>query len=207
MKEVSATLEEQGFTQEVALNHKELIPFVAQYLFRKNIFTIGFLILNIVFLVTWLAICIIQVYHGTLSLGKIFTWSAYGCALVFLLVPFHEGLHGMAYRMCGAKKVSYKANWKKLYFMAIADRFIAGRKSFYFIGLTPFVLISTCLILLCMLSPSHLQVMWLMVLWVHASMCAGDFGLLSYFEENNGRDVVTYDDATNAISYFYSRGR
>ena len=34
-------------------------------------------------------------------------------------------------------------------------------------------------------------------------MCSGDFGLLSYFEFNKDKQVVTYDDIENKISYFY----
>ena len=89
--------------------------------------------------------------------------------------------------------------------MAIAHLFITARKAFYFIGLTPFVIISMVALAGAVLSPPAYRVMWLSALWLHATMCAGDFGLMSYFRENRHRDVVTYDDAEQELSYFYSR--
>jgi RNA polymerase sigma factor (sigma-70 family) len=39
----------------------------------------------------------------------------------------------------------------------------------------------------------------------HAAMCSGDFGLLSYFEYHKTKQVATYDDVENKISYFYGQ--
>lgn len=205
MKPVSELLREQGFTQDAALHHQELIPFIRTYLFRKNRITISFLTLNILFAGSWLSLCMIHIYNDTISSGQAFAGFGYGCAITFLLAPIHELLHGVAYRLKGAQNVIYKANWKKLYFMAIADRFVTERRAFYFIGLTPFVVLSAGLILLSFVTGALQQVMWLTALWVHASMCTGDFGLMSYFAENKNKEVVTYDDAGEAVSYFYSR--
>ena len=36
-------------------------------------------------------------------------------------------------------------------------------------------------------------------------MCSGDFGLLNYFEFNKEKQIVTYDDVENKISYFYGQ--
>jgi hypothetical protein len=114
-------------------------------------------------------------------------------------------LHGIAYKYCGAADVSYKANWKKLYFMAVADKFVANRRSFYIVGFTPFIVISIGMFALGLMAGPKQQIMWFSVLLIHASMCAGDFGLLSYFSENKNREVVTFDDDANGVSYFYSR--
>lgn len=205
MKPHEVLLHEQGFTLDAGLHHQELIPFVKTYLFKKNKFTLSFLILNILFVSTWLFVFIWYVYNTTLSLGQALTGFGYGFAIAFLLAPLHELLHGAAYRLSGARKISYKANWKKLYFMAVADKFITQRKAFYFIGMTPFAVISLGLILLSVFAVPEQQIMWLSTLWVHASMCSGDFGLMSYFAENKNREVITFDDVENSISYFYSR--
>jgi hypothetical protein len=34
-------------------------------------------------------------------------------------------------------------------------------------------------------------------------MCSGDFGLISYFEYNKERQIVTFDDVEQKLSYFY----
>lgn len=205
MKPLSEALHEQGYSMDLELKHQELIPFVKSYLFKKNGFTLSCLVLNIIFITFWLVLCLLYIYKNVLSPGEAFTQSAYGCAISFLLAPLHELLHGAAYRLSGAKKVAYKANWKKLYFMAIADKFITRRRAFYFIGILPFLVISLSLIVLAVFSNPMPQIMWLSVLWVHATMCAGDFGLMSYFAEHKNKEVITYDDAENSISYFYSR--
>ena len=205
MESISASLEKQGFQCDASLDHQELIPFVKTYIFKKNPVSLSYFILNILFLLLLLITSFIFVFHGTLTFPDSFLRILLGFAITFLLIPLHEGLHGIAYWICGAKNVSFKANWKKLYFMAIADKFITSRKSFYVIGLTPFVMISLSLLFLVIFSTPAMKVTWLSVLVMHSSMCAGDFGLLSYFAENKSREVISFDDVQNGMSYFYSR--
>jgi len=197
MHSVFTSLKEQGFQCDESLDHEELIPFVREYLFKKNNVTLGYLFINVFFLF----ILIVSFINST----QAFLWLAAGLVGTFLLVPVHEFLHGIAYWACGAKKVSYKANWKKLYFMAVADKFITKRVAFFIIALTPFTFISISLMILAFYIAPDFKVMWLTTLFIHATMCAGDFGLMSYFEENRDREVVTFDDDENGMSYFYSR--
>lgn len=42
-------------------------------------------------------------------------------------------------------------------------------------------------------------------LLAHTAMCSGDFALLSYFDCQVDKQVVTYDDREKKISYFYGR--
>ncbi len=156
-------------------------------------------------MILWLIVCSWYLWTGELSFTGLLKWSVIGTLVIIFLIPIHELLHGIAYKLCGAANVSYKANWRKLYFMAIADGFITGRKAFYFIGLTPFVMISLGLMQAACFSTPGYQVMWLTILWLHSTMCAGDFGLLSYFRENRHREIVTYDDTEKELSYFWSR--
>jgi hypothetical protein len=39
----------------------------------------------------------------------------------------------------------------------------------------------------------------------HTAFCSGDFGLLSYFDFNKDKEVVTYDDRAGKVSYFYGK--
>ncbi|MGJ8868839.1 hypothetical protein, partial [Salmonella enterica] len=87
----------------------------------------SYLFLNLLFLLLLLARIILSLVNFQLDFSNIFTFFGFGCALTFLLIPIHEGLHGIAYKMCGAPTVTFAANWKKLYFMAIADKFTIGR--------------------------------------------------------------------------------
>jgi Putative zincin peptidase len=151
---------------------------------------------------------VFTVYKGSLSFGDAFKWFSWGCLIPFLLVPLHEWLHGIAYKACGAKAVSYDVNWKQFYFMAIADKFVATRKSFLIVALTPFTFITIALLIPALLpSTPGIDIMLITATFVHGSMCAGDFGLLSYFETNRNKEVITYDDRKEGLSYFFVRDK
>jgi len=203
MEASQSWFEKNGFTLDAVLHHQDIIPFIKEYLFTSNFFTLSYLFLNLLFLVALLFSFYIQISSDTVKLFDSFTWFGFGCALTFALVPIHEGLHGLAYKLCGAPSVSFAANWKKLYFMAIADKFVATRYPFYFIGSLPFLFISLVLIVLTLLSNDGRQIMLLSTLLIHTSMCAGDFGLMSYFAEKSNQQVATYDDHQNSVTYFF----
>ncbi len=42
-------------------------------------------------------------------------------------------------------------------------------------------------------------------LLIHSIACSGDFALLSYFEFNRKKNIVTYDDKENKVSFFYGK--
>ncbi|MBK7971199.1 MAG: DUF3267 domain-containing protein [Bacteroidia bacterium] len=201
-------IEQQGFKTDAILNHQDIIPFVKSFLFRKNKITVFYLVFNILICIWLIYSMFISVYTNILTLGEAFTWFSWGCLIPFLLVPIHEGLHGIAYKGCGAKTVSYDVNWKQFYFMAIADKFVATRKSFMIVALTPFTIITLAL-LIPVLFPStpSVDIMLITATFVHGSMCAGDFGLLSYFETNRNKEVITYDDRGEGLSYFFVRDK
>jgi len=203
MEASQSWFEKNGFTLDAVLHHQDIIPFIKKYLFTSNFFTLSYLFLNLLFLIALLFSFYIQISSDTVKLFDSFTWFGFGCALTFALVPIHEGLHGLAYKLCGAPSVSFAANWKKLYFMAIADKFVATRYPFYFIGSLPFLFISLVLIVLTLLSNDGRQIMLLSTLLIHTSMCAGDFGLMSYFAEKSNQQVATYDDHQNSVTYFF----
>jgi hypothetical protein len=65
------------------------------------------------------------------------------------------------------------------------------------------VTITTTLIILLFAVSSNWTLTIVGILLTHTAMCSGDFGLLSYFEYNKKKQVVTYDDIENKVSYFY----
>ena len=201
-------IEQQGFKTDAILNHQDIIPFVKSYLFRKNKVTLLYLIFNILFCILLIIKMFSSVYSETLTLGAAFKWFSWGCLIPFLLVPLHEWLHGIAYKACGAKAVSYDVNWKQFYFMAIADKFVATRKSFLIVAITPFTFITIGLLIPIILpSTPGIDIMLITAVFVHGSMCAGDFGLLSYFETNRNKEVITFDDREKGLSYFFVRDK
>ena len=187
------------------LDHKELILFVRTYLKKRTKYAMFYYFANLI-LFGLLVFLFLKNYHlPDYSIANQLNHLSYGIALSFVLLPFHEYIHVLAYKTQGAENTSYDANFKKFYFMALADRFVANKKEFEVVALSPFIIISTILIILYFNVDSDWDLTISGILLAHTAMCSGDFGLLSYFEYNKEKKVVTYDDIKNKISYFYGQ--
>lgn len=120
------------------------------------------------------------------------------------LVPIHEALHGAVYKAFGASDVRYNISLRQFYAYAIAHHFVADRREFTWVALTPFVVINSLLILAAAFwSPA--QFFLLGVLLVHTAGTSGDFAMLNYLWLNRHQEVFTYDDAISHTSYIYAR--
>ncbi len=196
---------ENGYVLIDKLGHNELVPFIRIYMKKRTKYSVFYYLSNfIVFgLVGYLFV------QGNNSpnyiFGDRFTHFSYGLAIAFALLPLHEYIHVLAYKSQGAINTSYDANLKKFYFMALADKFVANKKEFEIVALAPFVIITSLLTVLFFIVNTNWTMTISSVLFAHTAMCSGDFGLLSYFEFNRKKQVVTYDDIENKISYFYGR--
>lgn len=196
-------LEKHGFTLQDRLEHHELVPFVQAWLKKRTFFSILYLAFN------GLAVAFLGLAFGVnagtdaISWGDGFGHFSYGVAIGFMLIPIHEYIHVLAYRSQGATNTSYDVNWKKFYFMAVADQFVASRREFQIVALAPFAVISTALFIAFFLVSPVWQFTVLGVFFTHTACCGGDFSLLSYFSFYKNREVVTIDDATNKVSYFF----
>ena len=187
------------------LNHKELIPFVQKYLKQKTLSSRFYTLINIVFFSLIVATYFFYHDNENFSFGEVLIHFFYGITITFLLVPLHEYVHVLAYKYVGAKNTSYAANFRKFYFMALADKFVANKKEFQIVALSPFVFVALiCLILLFVVT-----IFWkftvLGILLCHTAFCSGDFGLLSYFDYQKNKELLTYDDVEKGISYFYEK--
>jgi hypothetical protein len=205
MNPIISSLQNKGYTLDETFGHNDIIPFILRFLFARNHVTIAFLLLNVSLLLWLIITAVFRISQNEISVGNAVLFAVLGGLSTVLLVPLHEGIHGLAYKIRGASRVIYRANWRKLYFMAIAPDFIVSRGSFYFIGLSPFLLISSGGIFASLYSGAFMQIFWVSLIFVHCTMCAGDFGLMSYFASKQGEDVVTFDDALNEKTYFLSR--
>ena len=144
-----------------------------------------------------LFICIKFYRSDNLSIHKMLSPISYGILIAFAIIPFHEWIHALAYKLVGAKQTSFDVNLKKFYFLAIADKFVANKREFQFVALAPFVIISITLIIVFLLTENTVKILLLSALTMHSACCSGDFALLSYFEFNKDKEIVTYDDKEN----------
>ena len=205
MKIKPEELADHGYTLLDQLGHQELIPFVRTYLKKRTPISLFYTFSNVI--IAGIIIFWGWKNYGTagFSLGAGLTHLSYGLAIAFTLIPLHEYIHVLAYKSQGATKTSYDANWKKFYFMAIADQFVANKKEFRIVALAPFVVISTTLIVLLFFVTPLWSFTILGILLTHTAFSSGDFGLLSYFDYYKNKDIVTYDDKANRLSYFYGK--
>jgi hypothetical protein len=195
--------QETAYEKVLTLSYNDLAPFVINNL--KS--------LNLPIILTW------SVMTGSLAMTIIF-WPgvrysmenpglfeglAYGLLLIpLLLVPVHELLHLIPYRLAGAKDIRVGADLRQGIIYVTAHRFVAGRKLFSLVGFTPFILISTGLIITILLCTPWLKWILSLSLFVHTTMCAGDAVLIGFMRGFRHRKVFTWDDAESMKAYFYA---
>jgi hypothetical protein len=141
-------LTENGYALINKLEHDELVPFISTYMKKRTKYSIFYYLIN--FLVFGMVGFLLVEGHSSpnFSLADRFTHLSYGLAIAFALLPLHEYIHVLAYKSQGATNTSYDANLKKFYFMALADKFVANKKEFEIVALSPFIVITTALTIL-----------------------------------------------------------
>jgi hypothetical protein len=183
-----------------AYGPEEVKPFIQSFLKKWTKSTKFYVATNILMLLIILGSIILNKQSGLA-----FLYLLSGFIFAIFLIPFHEFLHLVAYKILGAKKTSIKSNLRKFYFIAIADKFVANRKEFQTIVLTPFIFITIILLFLIVIVHSFWLFFVLGTLFIHTIICSGDFALLSFLEFNSSNEIVTYTDEENETIYFYEK--
>jgi hypothetical protein len=198
-------LEDPGsFRLFLSISYKNLIGFVFEYLNKKSILIFLFWSLCLIFL--GLSVFIIVSISGRFSTGGVIAYSAIGLIIFPLLcVPVHEALHVIPYFVSGARNIRFGMDLKQYMFYVTAHRYVAGPLQFKLVALTPFVIISLCLLVLIAILPGPWKISLSVFLFVHATMCAGDFALLNLYFLNRDKEIYTWDDADKKEAYFYER--
>ena len=196
-------LEDQSkYRQILAISYHDLIPFILDYLKRKSGLTVFFWSVCIIFLGTALRVRIN--ISGYFLLSDILFHSALGLVIFpILCIPLHELLHIMPYFISGARKIRVGMDLKQYLFYVTAHRHVATPLQFRIVALIPFLLISLTLIFLLMLLPGLWKWSLSLFLFVHATMCAGDFALLNFYFMKRNKKIYTWDDADEKMAYFY----
>jgi len=198
-------LEANGYVLLDEMNHEEIKPFVKNYIKKRTWFS-SIYYLSVLISFSLLVFFCVKIHHSqNHPVSGILFRAALGVLLTFALVPFHEWIHGLAYKLLGAKNTSYEVHFKKFYFLAIADKFVTSKGEFKIIALAPFLIISVGLLIASFLTGGLWKVTLYTALLIHSIACSGDFALLSYFEFNQKKDVVTFDDKENKVTFFFGR--
>jgi len=92
---------------------------------------------------------------------------------------------------------------KQYLFYVTAHRYVATPLQFRIVAIVPFLLITIALVILILYLPGLWKWSMSLFLFVHTTMCAGDFALLNFYFIKKGKKIFTWDDADKKIAYFY----
>ena len=190
------------------ISHEELIIFVSEHIRPDNLpmqlfYLSNLPVLGYIFYKLYVILFVNPL--NWLYLISVILLSFFLFAIV--VIPLHEFLHAVAFKILGAKKVSIHAQWSRMLFYAIADKFVMNSKEFIFLALTPFVVINLGLIYSMCYLHGELKVMATVFLFFHLTGCIGDFALLGYLYKNRHKTILNYDDKELEKSYFYQEVR
>ncbi len=192
------------YTKLAELPYTDMVDFVQKEFGIGSFTTRLYIGLNILVLLIMLVLGIWQIRSGLISFWTLITNVLLGFGIVLtLLIPVHEGIHGLVYKILGAPKVNYGANLRNFYFYAVADGFVLDRNAFRLLALAPFVLISIAAII----GIAFTSIYWQWICWgillMHVGACAGDFGMLGFYTRHKDGNIFTYDDVPGKVAYFF----
>ena len=189
--------------ESINLDH-DVLPFIQRHLFVWNRVTVVYLLSTLLLLAglvassitNWSNIGGIIPFLIRLAIGFI--------ALPILVIPIHEGIHGLVYKLLGAKQVRYTADLKRFIFTAQANNFVVNKSEFYWLAFSPFLVVTIFGLLTIWVFPTYADII-IAFLFAHSTMCAGDFGLASYFFIHRKKAPVTYDNFEDNRAYFFGQ--
>lgn len=178
------------------LTHKDPMPFFKKYLNKLT----PWYVLYTIFLI----IAVFSFVFTTLSSEfSIFFLSALAFTMTIVL-PLHELIHALFYKINGAKNIKFKVNLKQFVVYTMADKDIITFKVLNVIAVAPAIFFT---LLFLILSLVFYNSIWggffAFTNLIHISLCGGDLSLLNYSWKNRKVNGYTYDDLDSQESYFY----
>jgi hypothetical protein len=200
-------LENNGYVLMESFKHEESITFLKSKSKESySIFYYFYLGVLLISIGVFSYIIIKNLILGQVGIITTLVYISYGVAISLVFIPIHEWLHALAYKLVGAKDISFFANYKKFYFATVAHQHVTNHKQFRLIATLPFVFV---LLLVVFLFP-NVSIYWgiclITFLMLHNFFCGGDFALLNFMENYKNQSIVTYDDTQNKMTYFYKIG-
>ena len=183
------------------MTHTSLAEFVIEYFIRRRTWLVW---LHHAMSLAAIAAVVLMIAAQDLAVGRVFT--VFGLAFLTLLIvilPLHELLHAVAYRLMGARDIRWDYSVKMAAVWVVAHHFVATTRPFLFVALAPFT-INVALIAGAIAYPK-LAVYLLFVLIWHLHGAIGDWSLLNFIWIHRRRGFWTFDDADLKKSYFYGR--
>jgi hypothetical protein len=196
-------LEDQTrYRQILKIPYGDLVEFVLDYIGRRTSVIVFFWSSCILFI--GIAITVRINISEYFQFKNILFHSFLGF-IVFpvISIPFHELLHIIPFLLTGAKKIRIGMDLKQYIFYVTAHKHVTSSKQFILIALLPFLIFSTVLLIMIFLLPGLWKWSLAVLLFVHTTMCAGDFAMMNFFHINRHRRIYTCDDADRKEACFY----
>jgi len=198
--------DESRFRLLKSLHYDEIVEFVFENIQKKNYSTRSFYFINILLFVLIIGFSI-SGFRNDLFIFRnyIISFLLAMIAGTFIVIPFHEILHGIAYKITGAPKIDFGADLRQGIFYVAANNYVIGRRQFTFVALTPFIAINLTAVILINFSTPYVFIGTLFFLLFHNIMCIGDFAMLSYFQHNSDKELYTFDNHQEKRSYIFEK--
>ncbi len=195
-----------GFVLLDKLHYDEIVEFATEYIRKRTRSMVAYLVIILIFFVFIWSAFVYGITVSHLNAGSLLKQFLYGLIIsMTIVIPLHELVHAICYFILGARKIRVGAVVKHFAFYAVADDFVASRSGFIFLAVSPFIVVSLLNLAGVIFVTGYASYTYISVLFFHATMCAGDFALLSYFEYHRDKELYTFDDVKNKTSYFYYR--
>ncbi len=186
------------------LHYDDIVEFATEYVRKRTRSMLFYLVLIIIFFILQWSAFLYGIFARDMNTISLLKQFLYGLIIsLTIVIPLHELIHALGYFLLGARKIRFGAVLKHFAFYAAADDFVANRNAFIFLALSPFVIVSLLNVAGFVFVHGYASYTYISVLFFHATMCAGDFAMLSYFEFHRDKELYTFDDVGKKISYFY----
>lgn len=190
------------YRQLLTISYSDIVPFVLDYIRRRTWVTIFFWSVCLVFLGILITVRIN--ISGYFEFRKILVQSLLGLVVFpILIIPVHEGLHIIPYFFSGARKIKVGMDLKQYIFYVTAHKHVATSLQYKVVAATPFIILSITLFFIILFLPGLWKWSLSLFLFVHTTMCAGDFAMLNFYHLNKRKNIFTWDDAELKEAYFY----
>lgn len=191
------------YRQILKLSYDDLVGFVLDYIRRRSGLMVFFWSVCFVFLC--IALFVRINISGYFQYKYIFFHTILGLVIFpILYIPFHELLHIIPYYLTGARNIRVSMDLKQYLFYVTSHRQVATARQFRFVALVPFIVTSLSLFFLVLNVPGLWKWSLSLFLFMHTTMCAGDFAMLNFYFINRKKKIYTWDDAEKKIAYFYA---
>lgn len=144
-------------------------------------------------LVSLLFLLLLTFQHRPISYGITYAFTGIGFGYL-LLLPLHESLHALTYRLLGFSQVSVVYLLRSLTAFCVADKQVLDSNQFRLVCLAPSVVINPILILAIGLTRGVPQILFAGALFLHVAAASGDLALVNVLRIHKTHRLYTYDE-------------